>query len=238
MLRELGISVVVPAGLEADDVLASCAEHARVSGGQTVVVTSDRDAFALIDDSTRVLRIINGGVDASPLMTADRLVLLLGVRPEQYRDFAALRGDPSDNLPGVRGIGPRTAARLLAEFGTAEAAFADLDAVRTAFGPAGPQARRPRRLRNWQRNCQVMTMRRDVASNPARCRSTPAGGSRLPGPAADLDGERRRPGARRGRPARRPGTGLDRRRLGARARLVRAGAVAEAAPAQAPPWPS
>jgi DNA polymerase-1 len=167
VLRELGVSVVVPDGLEADDVLASCAEHARSSGGQTVVVTSDRDAFALIDDSTRVLRIINGGVEASPLMSADRLVLLLGVRPEQYRDYAALRGDPSDNLPGVRGVGPRTAARLLAEFGTAAAAFADLAAVRAKFGPglerklADPTARA-----NWQRNCQVMTMRRDVAVEP------------------------------------------------------------------------
>ncbi len=148
VLRELGISVVVPDGLEADDVLASCAEHARVSGARTVVVTSDRDAFALIDDSTTVLRIINGGVDASPLMTADRLVLLLGVRPEQYRDFAALRGDPSDNLPGVRGVGPRTAARLLAEFGTARSRVRrprrGADGFRTR---AGPQARRPRRLR-------------------------------------------------------------------------------------------
>jgi DNA polymerase-1 len=167
VLRDLGIAVVVPVGLEADDVLASCAEHGRVHGGQTVVVTSDRDAFALIDDTTRVLRIINGGVEASPLMTADRLVLLLGVRPEQYRDFAALRGDPSDNLPGVRGIGPRTAARLLSRFGTAAAAFDDPDAVTAAFGPglarklADPQARA-----NWQRNCQVMTMRRDVAIEP------------------------------------------------------------------------
>ena len=167
VLRELGISVVVPDGLEADDVLASCAEHARVSGARTVVVTSDRDAFALIDDSTTVLRIINGGVDASPLMTADRLVLLLGVRPEQYRDFAALRGDPSDNLPGVRGVGPRTAARLLAEFGTAQAAFADLDAVRTAFGPGlARKLADPDAYDNWQRNCQVMTMRRDVVVDP------------------------------------------------------------------------
>lgn len=169
VLRGLGVSVVVPAGLEADDVLASCAEHSRTHDGQTVVVTSDRDAFALIDDTTRVLRIINGGVEASPMMTADRLVLLLGVRPEQYRDYAALRGDPSDNLPGVRGIGPRTAARLLTEFGTAAAAFDDLDAVAAAFGPglarklADPQART-----NWQRNCQMMTMRRDVAIEPGR----------------------------------------------------------------------
>lgn len=162
-LRELGVAVVVPPGLEADDVLASTAAQAAQLGATTVVVTSDRDAFALIDDTTRVLRIVNGGVEASPLMSADRLVMLLGIRPEQYRDYAALRGDPSDNLPGVRGIGPRTAARLLQEFGSAAAAFADPDAVRAKFGAglaaklADPDARAA-----WQLNCQVMTMHADL----------------------------------------------------------------------------
>ena len=152
--------------------LASTAEHARRCGGETVIVTSDRDAFALIDDSTRVLRIINGGVEASPLMTADRLVMLLGVRPEQYRDYAALRGDPSDNLPGVRGVGPRTAARLLAEFGSAAAAFDAPEAVAGRFGPGLARKLAAAGAReNWQRNCQVMTMRRDVAVAPGRSRS-------------------------------------------------------------------
>jgi DNA polymerase-1 len=163
VLRELGLAVIVPRGLEADDVLASTAAHARTVGATTVVVTSDRDAFALIDENTKVLRIINGGVDASPMMTAERLVLLLGVRPDQYRDFAALRGDPSDNLPGVRGIGPRTAARLLQEFGSARAAFDDLPAVRSRLG-AGVAAKlaEPAARAAWELNCQVMTMHADV----------------------------------------------------------------------------
>jgi len=171
VLRELGLTVVVPPSLEADDVLASAAAHAKAEGGQAVVVTSDRDAFALIDDTTTVLRIINGGVDASPLMTADRLVVLLGVRPEQYRDFAALRGDPSDNLPGVRGIGPRTAARLLQELGTARAAFDDPSRVEARLGGgvaaklAAPEARAA-----YELNCQVMAMRADV---PVRCGPLP-----------------------------------------------------------------
>jgi 5'-3' exonuclease len=169
VLRDLGVAVVVPAGLEADDVLASTAAHAKAAGATTVVVTSDRDAFALIDDSTRVLRIINGGVDASPIMTADRLMMLLGVRPDQYRDFAALRGDPSDNLLGVRGIGPRTAARLLQEFGSAQAAFDDLVGVHARLG-AGVAARLavPEARAAWQLNCQVMSMRTDVPVQPGR----------------------------------------------------------------------
>ena len=80
--------------------------------------------------------------------------MVTGVRPDQYLDFAALRGDASDNLPGVPGIGPKTAARLLAEFGTAAAAFDDAGggrrrgaggaraARRTASSPTPPPARR------------------------------------------------------------------------------------------------
>jgi 5'-3' exonuclease len=163
-MRDLGVAVCVPRGLEADDVLASTAAAARVVGARTVVCTSDRDAFSLICDDTAVLRIINGGVEASPLMTADRLVLLLGVRAEQYRDFAALRGDPSDNLPGVRGIGPRLAARLLTEFRTAAAAFADLDAVAVRVGKGVARLlAQPGAEAAWRRNCEVMTMRSDVS---------------------------------------------------------------------------
>jgi len=162
-LSALGVTVVVPPGLEADDVLASVARAAPAAGATTVVMTSDRDAFGLIDAHTRVLRIINGGVEASPLLTPERLVTLLGVRPDQYQDFAALRGDPSDNLPGVRGIGPKTAARLLAALGSARAAFDDLAAVAEAVGPrvaarlADPAARAA-----WELNCRVMTMHDDV----------------------------------------------------------------------------
>ncbi|MCX6463886.1 MAG: hypothetical protein NTW05_09880 [Pseudonocardiales bacterium] len=168
VLRELGVAVVVPPGWEADDVLASVARQAADAGATTVVMTSDRDAFGLIDAHTRVLRIINGGVEASPLLTPERLVTLLGVRPEQYPDLAALRGDASDNLPGVRGVGPRTAAKLLCALGSARAAFDDLDAggerVVAAVGPAaaallGDPAARAR----WELNRQVMTMRTDVA---------------------------------------------------------------------------
>lgn len=167
VLRALGIAVVVPPGWEADDVLASVARRVREAGGGTVVMTSDRDAFGLIDHHTRVLRIINGGVDASPLLTPDRLVTLLGVRPDQYADFAALRGDPSDNLPGVRGVGPRTAARLLAATGTAEAAFDDLASGGTRVGDAvGPAAAArlaaPAARQAWELNRRVMAMRADL----------------------------------------------------------------------------
>jgi 5'-3' exonuclease len=167
VLRAMGIAVVMPAGLEADDVLASAARFAAVSGARTVIMTSDRDAFSLIDDNTRVLRIINGGVEASPTLTPERLHTMLGITPAQYRDYAAMRGDASDNLPGVNGIGPKTAAKLLTALGSARAAFDDIaaggSAVVDAVGAgafrrlAHPDARPA-----WELNCAVMAMHDDL----------------------------------------------------------------------------
>ncbi len=140
VLGHLGVVVVVPPGLEADDVLASVAAQAPSLGARTVVATSDRDSFSLIDEHTRMLRILNGGVDASPLLDPVRLAMVTGVRPEQYPDLAALRGDTSDNLPGVSGFGAKTAVKLLTELDTAELAFADAlaggERCRAAVGAA------------------------------------------------------------------------------------------------------
>ena len=168
VLCGLGIAVVVPAGLEADDVLASAARYAGERRATTVIMTSDRDAFSLIDEATSVLRIIDGGVEASPMLTPARLMTMIGIRPDQYRDFAALRGDASDNLPGVRGIGPKTAAILLRELGSAQAAFDDVadggTRVAAAIGAAGARRLAAAGAREaWELNCRVMAMHDDVA---------------------------------------------------------------------------
>lgn len=139
LLRATGLCTVLHPAYEADDVLASAAGLARRCGWRSVLVTSDRDSFALIDETTSVLRVRNGGLDEAVLVTPASLLQVFGVRPEQYRDLAALRGDPSDNLPGVRGFGSATAARLLATFGTIDDAWAALDrgehdAVRASIG--------------------------------------------------------------------------------------------------------
>jgi DNA polymerase-1 len=163
VLRELGVLVVVPEGLEADDVLASVAAQAPAIGARTVVVTSDRDSFALIDGHTRMLRILNGGVDASPMLDPTRLAMVTGVRPEQYLDLAALRGDTSDNLPGVTGFGSKTAVRLLQALDTAEAAFDDAagggERCTAAVGKARTKAlQAPDARERWRHNCEVMAM--------------------------------------------------------------------------------
>ena len=163
VLCELGLVVVVPPGLEADDVLASVAAQAPALGARTVVVTSDRDSFSLVDANTRMLRILNGGVDASPLLDPERLAMVTGVRPEQYLDLAAFRGDTSDNLPGVPGFGAKTAVRLLTALDSGLAAFADAaeggERCRAAVGAARARTlATPEARERWEHNCMVMAM--------------------------------------------------------------------------------
>jgi DNA polymerase-1 len=168
LLRAAGVPAVVADAYEADDVLASAAERARRSGWRCVLMTSDRDAFALIDDTTSVLRVRNGGYDEAVLVDAPGLSALCGVEAWQYRDYAALRGDPSDNLHGVRRFGGTTAARLLASFGSLENVWAALDGgavhlVREAVGDlAAAELSAPGMREIVDRNRRLMRMRSDL----------------------------------------------------------------------------
>ncbi len=117
LLTQAGIGWCRREGYEGDDVLASASAQARRAGWRSIVVTSDRDCFALLDHTTQVLRVLHGGVDGAELVGPAELRQRYGVRPDQYRAYAALRGDVSDNLPGVPGIGVQLAARLLQRFG-------------------------------------------------------------------------------------------------------------------------
>ena len=127
LLDALGMLTVTPDGLEADDVNASAATWAERHGWSCVLITSDRDAFAHISEHTQVLRLISGGINGSPLLNPARLRTMYGVAAEHYLEYAALRGDPSDNLPGVPGIGEKIAPFLLSEMGSMRAVWADID---------------------------------------------------------------------------------------------------------------
>ncbi|MET3962718.1 5'-3' exonuclease [Marmoricola sp. OAE513] len=127
LLDALGLLTLTPPGLEADDVNASGATWAEANGWSCVIITSDRDAFAHISEHTQVLRLIDGGINGSPLLTPKRLFAMYGVAAEHYLEYAALRGDASDNLPGVSGIGEKTAATLLAQVGSMRAVWADIE---------------------------------------------------------------------------------------------------------------
>jgi 5'-3' exonuclease len=121
-LAALGIATLGAPEHEADDVIATLAARATMP---VDVVTGDRDLFQVIDDARRVRVLYTGrGVAKLQVMDAAAVVLRYGVLPEQYADFATLRGDPSDGLPGVPGIGEKSAAGLLRTFGTLEALLA------------------------------------------------------------------------------------------------------------------
>jgi 5'-3' exonuclease len=168
ILRTATFPVVVPPGFEADDVLASSTAAARAAGWRCTVVTSDRDAFALVDDTTSVLRIRNGGMDNATLVTAASMPDVCGVEAWQYADLAALRGDPSDNLPGIRGFGTTTALRLLAAFGSIDAALAAVaggraEELRAAVGDrAADHLTADASRETLDRNRRLMRMRTDL----------------------------------------------------------------------------
>jgi len=123
VLDAMDIEQIRIPGYEADDVIATLATRGRAEGWDVVVITGDRDAFQLIEPSITVLYTVRG---ISDIVRADEAWLTgrYGVGPAQYVDYAALRGDTSDNLPGVPGVGEKTAAKLIAKYGTAEAVVA------------------------------------------------------------------------------------------------------------------
>jgi DNA polymerase-1 len=168
LLAAAGFCVVVPGGYEADDVLASSAELARAQRWHCTLVTSDRDSFALLDPTTSLLRVVNGGIHGSPVMTPESLAALCGVGPGRYREFAALRGDASDNLPGVFGVGAMNAARLLAAFSSLDEVYAAFGSPREAevAGAVGPAAAArlalPQTRADLARNLRLMAMRADL----------------------------------------------------------------------------
>ena len=129
-LEALGFPVIGVPGLEADDVIASLAAH---DDAGTLVVTGDRDLMQLVDDERRVQVVwIAGGVKKKEIFDAASVRAKHLVDPGQYVALAALRGDPSDGIAGVRGIGEKTAAQLLDRFGSLDAiltAAADPDAT-------------------------------------------------------------------------------------------------------------
>ncbi len=119
-LAALGVPVVGVDGFEADDVIATLATAAV---GRVDVVSGDRDLLALVTDDVHLLYTGRPGVPWSEFGPAE-VHAAYGVTPAQYADFALLRGDPSDGLPGVRGIGEKTAARLLSRYASLDALLA------------------------------------------------------------------------------------------------------------------
>ncbi len=116
MLDSLGIPIVGAAGYEADDIIGTLATR---SSGAVDIVTGDRDLFQLVDDARGVRVIYTArGMSNLEVVTDETIVAKYGIRPDQYADFATMRGDASDGLPGVAGVGEKTAAALLQQHGS------------------------------------------------------------------------------------------------------------------------
>ena len=126
LVESFGISTFEIQGYEADDIIATIAKAAEKEGAQVLICTGDRDSFQLISDKTTVLY-PKRGVSDLVRMNAQALLEKYGMTPEQYPDFAALRGDPSDNLPSVPGVGEKTAAKWIIEYGSLKQLLTHVD---------------------------------------------------------------------------------------------------------------
>jgi DNA polymerase-1 len=156
VLDALGIRHLSAPGYEADDIIATLAAQAERDGHDVLIVTGDRDAFQLISDSTTVLYNSRG---VSDMKRYDPAALLekYGLTPAQYPDFAALRGDPSDNLPSIPGVGEKTATKWITEFGSLENL---VDRVGEVKGKAGDALRE--HLGSVLNNRELTTLLRDL----------------------------------------------------------------------------
>jgi len=156
VLEALGIPVMAEVGYEADDLIATLTTQATAEGFRVLVCTGDRDALQLVTDDVTVLYPVKG-VSELTRFTPEQVQRKYNLSPAQYPDFAALRGDPSDNLPGIPGVGEKTASKWIREYGSLEELVQRVDEVRGKVGDALRE-----NLASVLRNRQLTELIRDV----------------------------------------------------------------------------
>ena len=160
LLEAAGIACAKAPGFEADDFLGAAVASERAAGGSSLVATSDRDAFQLAADDVTILQPVRGVSELTRIGPAE-VRERYGVDPEQVPDFIALRGDPSDKIPGARGVGAKTAATLLTEYRSLDELLAagrfsaEADALRAyrhvaTLDPTAPLPPLPDREPDWR----------------------------------------------------------------------------------------
>lgn len=179
LLGAIGITRLGIDGFEADDVVGSLAAQL---GGPVVVVSGDRDLVQVVDSRTSLHLTVNGGMEKWPLLDPDGVRERFGVDPSSYVDMAVLRGDPSDGLPGVPGIGAKTAVALVSAFGGIDGILKAAD-VRQRERPMTPRLAAAL-LENREAVIRARTVARvvtdlPVASCPTRLPNRPADADRL-----------------------------------------------------------
>jgi DNA polymerase-1 len=157
LVETLRIPLVEVSGFEADDVIATLATQAAARGDDVLIVTGDRDTYQLVEDPHVKVLYNRRGVSDYALYDEAGIEARTGVVPARYPEYAALRGDPSDNLPGVAGVGEKTAARLINTYGNLDGIYAHLEELspklRQSLADAEPVVRS---------NAAATPLRRDV----------------------------------------------------------------------------
>src|SRR5437764_8507856 len=157
VVETLRIPIIEAPGFEADDIIATLATEARDQGDEALIVTGDRDVYQLVEDPLVKVPYNKRGVTDYALYDEAGIEERTGVAPKLYPQYAALRGDPSDNLAGVPGVGEKTAAKLINTYGGIDGIFEHVDEqtpkLRTSLAEHEEQVRR---------NADVMVLLRDV----------------------------------------------------------------------------
>jgi DNA polymerase-1 len=156
-------------GWEADDVIATLATRADEAGIKTTVVSTDRDAFQLVTENVALMMTPRGVSDVQ-VYTPDRVEARYGIRPDQIPDFIGLKGDTSDNIPGIPGIGDKTAGQLVAQYGSVDEVIAHADelspARRKNITEFADQARLAKELATMKRDLDIECDPAELVLNP------------------------------------------------------------------------
>lgn len=158
--------------LEADDLLGSLAHAESAAGGRTLILTGDRDMYQCVGDRVSVLY-LKSGISGFEEVGSKEVARRYGIGPELVPDFIALRGDPSDGLPGASGVGPKTAAELLGRHGSLERAIAHAEEERPRIGAALRES--AGELRNFR---EIALLRTVAVERPADRSTDLSGGAR------------------------------------------------------------
>lgn len=130
LLEAMNVEVCMQDGMEADDLIATFATTARDKKIPSIHVTGDRDYFQLVEDPMIQVLYVRRGVSDTVLYDEAGIIERTGIRPDQYVDYAAMRGDPSDNLPGIAGVGEKTAAKLLIAYEHLEGIYENIEELK------------------------------------------------------------------------------------------------------------
>ncbi len=162
VVEALRLPIVEKPGFEADDVIATLASAARDAGDEVIIVTGDRDSYQLVEDPLVKVLYNKRGVSDYAFYDEAGILERTGVTPALYVQYAALRGDPSDNLPGVPGVGEKTAAKLINTYGGLDGIFAHVDEQTPKL-----RANLAEHEQQVRQNAEVMVLVRDVVLDVA-----------------------------------------------------------------------